>query len=61
MIHCISIVNTDGLVALCQHYDRSLLEEQMQWEALLASIVFIEDGGCLREAAFKADCVRIVG
>jgi hypothetical protein len=61
MIHTISVVNLDGVVALCQHYDRSTPEEQAEWEEVLANVIFVEDGGLVRETCQRSDVVRVLG
>ena len=61
MIHTLAVLNTDGVVALCQHYDRSVQEDQIAWETTLVAVIFGEDGGAVREACFKSDVVRVVG
>ena len=61
VLHCLSIVNPDGGVVLCQHLSAAPEAEQVAWEATLARLMFVEDRGMLREACARGDVVRPVG
>jgi hypothetical protein len=61
VVHCVSILNFEGGVVLCQHYDHCGEPEQIAWEATLARLLFVEDRGLLRDMAFRGDVVRPVG
>ncbi len=61
MVHNLTIVNGEGHVVLCQHFDHSPEDDQILWEATLARLLFVEDRGALRELCARGDVIRPVG
>jgi hypothetical protein len=61
VVHCLTVVNVEGVVVLCQHFDHSPEHDQILWEACLGRLLMVEDHGMLREACFRGDVVRPVG
>ncbi len=56
-----TIVNTAGIVCLCQHLDASAESDQVAWEATLARMLLVEDRGLLKDACFRCDTSRREG